>query len=56
MLGLRPDKPAPDMTCALPPSLPSPKTMLSRKKALLLLLVAFSTGTLLLRHSAHLSW
>ncbi|KAJ6654245.1 hypothetical protein lerEdw1_007342 [Lerista edwardsae] len=44
------------MTCAVPSPLPSLKTMLSRKKAVLLLLVAFSTGTLLLRHSAHLSW
>nr|XP_056709876.1 galactose-3-O-sulfotransferase 3 [Euleptes europaea] len=43
------------MACALPSLLYSPKTM-SRKKALLLLLLAFSTGTLLLRQSAHLGW
>ncbi|XP_077184926.1 galactose-3-O-sulfotransferase 3 isoform X2 [Paroedura picta] len=43
------------MACPLPSVLYSPKTM-SRKKAFLLLLLAFSTGTLLLRQSAHLGW
>ncbi|XP_053134587.1 galactose-3-O-sulfotransferase 3 [Hemicordylus capensis] len=43
------------MACVLPALLYSSK-MLSRKKAFLLLLLAFSTGTLLLRQSAHLGW
>ncbi|XP_066466473.1 galactose-3-O-sulfotransferase 3 [Tiliqua scincoides] len=42
------------MTCTLSSLLPGPK-MMSPKKAVLFLL-AFSTGTLLLRQSAHLSW
>lgn len=35
---------------------PNSLTMISRKKTLLLFLLAFSTGTLLLRQSAHFSW
>ncbi|KAL7978268.1 hypothetical protein Chor_014807 [Crotalus horridus] len=35
---------------------PNSLTMMSRKKTLLLFLLAFSTGTLLLRQSAHFSW